>query len=164
MLKMVSGFWHQGVLAVTIVACAALTTAPGVRADSTFHTQQIPLLAVGTAPLHSGFVVDIHTNGRVNYALERYVLNGAQPDTTYQVWTRLSFDSSCSPVAASLLDATFTTNPAGNGEAGSVLTVPTILSFGLPLPTTVYVEWNVMQGGVLAYQTTCTPVALDTAP
>src|SRR5579859_2890748 len=46
----------------------ALTLALGVfsgvpvRADSTFHTEQISLMAVNGAPLQSGFVVDIHTN------------------------------------------------------------------------------------------------------
>lgn len=164
MFKVVAGFWYRGVLVITVVACVALSTTPVVRADSTFHTEQIPLTPAGAAPLQSGFVVDIHTNGPVNYALERYVLNGAQPDTTYQVSTQLSFDSSCSTVAASVPDATFGTNAAGNGEAGSVLTVPAVLSFGLSLPTTVYVTWIVTEGSSVVYQTNCTTVALDTVP
>jgi hypothetical protein len=36
---------------------------PQVAADQTFHTERIPLMGVSDAPLHSGFVVDVHANG-----------------------------------------------------------------------------------------------------
>ena len=72
----------------SIVAVAALVMslamAVPASADQAFHTQRIPLSAVGDAPLKSGAVIDIHTQGPTIYAQERYVLVGAEAGTTYQ--------------------------------------------------------------------------------
>ena len=69
----------------SIIAVAALATslamAVPASADQTFHTQRIPLSPVADAPLKSGAVIDIHTQGPTIYAQERYVLIGAEADT-----------------------------------------------------------------------------------
>jgi len=144
----------------------ALTLALGVfsgvpvRADSTFHTEQIPLMAVNGAPLQSGFVVDIHTNGPVNYALERYVLVGAAPNTSYQVVTWVYADPGCTTTLLpfALPDAGLQTNVSGDGEAGHSISPATVQPFrGM----TLYLVWQVMMGSTVAYQTACIPVALD---
>ena len=108
---------------VALALLGLVVPASQARADQTFHTQQIPLMPVSGAPLHNGFVVDVHTNGPTIYAVERYVLNGAEPITTYQVQTLAYANgtncASASPLVA-LQDALLTTNVTGNGEAGHV--------------------------------------------
>src|SRR5438552_244065 len=71
-------------IAAAAVAAAAFAAAPAL-ADQVFHTSHAAVHAVAGAPLQSGFVNDIHSNGTVNSAHEEYHLNGAQPNTTYQV-------------------------------------------------------------------------------
>ena len=89
-------------------------------ADQVFHTSHAPAHSVVAAPLQSGFVTDIHTNGTVNAARDEYHLNGAQPNTTYQVQLVIYGDQSCagSPFAT-VPTAMLTTNVAGNGNANT---------------------------------------------
>jgi hypothetical protein len=132
---------------------------PQVSADQTFHTERIPLLPVAGAPLHQGFVVDVHANGPVIFAQERYVLVGATPNGVYQVqlMAHLSSDGSCSGrLIATIPEATLLTNAAGNGEAGF-----TFIPAQAPPPGTYDLQWQVLTGGTVAYQTACTPVAID---
>jgi hypothetical protein len=49
------------------------------RGDAVYHSQHIALRPVGSAPLRSGFVENIHTNGPTVYAMQRYALVGAVP-------------------------------------------------------------------------------------
>ena len=37
-------------------------------ADQVYHTERLELVPVGGAPLQSGFVVNIHPNGPINFA------------------------------------------------------------------------------------------------
>src|SRR6266542_1717276 len=77
------------------VAALALLLAPITLAlaDQDFHTERLPfsLTAEGAAAepphptLRSGHVVDIHANGPQIGALERYVINGARPNSSYDV-------------------------------------------------------------------------------
>jgi hypothetical protein len=153
------GFRLLGIVAALALALGVLS-GPSARADSTFHTEQIPLMPVGGAPLHVGFVVDIHTNGPVNYALERYVLVGAAPNTTYQVVTWVYANSSCTTTLLPfpLPDATLQTNVAGNGEAGHSISPAAVDGFrGM----TLYLVWQVIMGTTVVYQTACIPVPLD---
>jgi hypothetical protein len=132
---------------------------PQVSADQTFHTERIPLLPVAGAPLHQGFVVDVHANGPVIFAQERYVLVGATPNGVYQVQLNVHApsDTSCSgaTVLPPIPEATLLTNAAGNGEAGFTFTPPG------PPAATYYLQWQVLSQGTVAYQTACTPVAVD---
>ena len=66
------------------IAVAAVLV-PAASADRVFHTLHAEVHPVGSAPLRSGFVNDIHTEGVVNGAHEVYHLNGALPRTTFQV-------------------------------------------------------------------------------
>jgi hypothetical protein len=75
------------------------------------------LHAVGGAPLQSGFVNDVHTNGVVNGAHQIYHLNGASPNTTYAVTINLYLgDPTCTTAPIAIPTATITTNGAGNGN------------------------------------------------
>src|SRR5215207_7319600 len=143
----------------SIAAVAALFTmlilVPSVGADQVFHTQQIELMPVNGAPLRSGFVVDIHANGPRIAALERYVLSGAAPNTTYQVQLQLYGNATCSggAVAVPIPTASLSTNTSGNAQASW-----TFLPSDIPESlhnTTIYLVWQVLTGGGVAYQTSC---------
>lgn len=146
------------VTALTVGLLSLSALAPVASADQTFHTERIPLVPVNGAPLKSGAVVDVHANGPVIYAQERYILVGAAPDTTYQVQIAAysSKDTSCSKPFATIPEATLTTNRAGNGEAGF-----TFAPSQAPPAGTYNLQWTVLTGGAVAYRTACTSVALD---
>jgi hypothetical protein len=97
------------------------------------------------------------------FAHEVYVLNGASPDTAYQV-TLLVYagDTTCSskPVADGINTAVLTTNDAGNGRADAVLApgdIPGFLRNG-----THGVAWKLTApDGTIRYRTGCSSVTLD---
>src|SRR5260221_8599702 len=111
---------HVGMfaLAAMIVGAPIVLAGPGV-ADSVYHSGHYNLTAVNAAPLRSGFVENIHANGPTVYAHEQYVLNGAAPNTTYQVVLMIfPGDTTCSGTpAVAIPTATIHTNAAGDGVA-----------------------------------------------
>ena len=67
------------------------------------------------------FVENIHANGPNVFAHEQYVVNGAEPNTTYSValWIYAAGSGSCAGApTVKFTTETFTTNAAGNGETG----------------------------------------------
>jgi hypothetical protein len=142
-------------LAVTAVAVAV----PLAAADAVYHSQHIALNPIGSASLRSGFVENIHADGPQVYAHELYVLNGAEPDTTYQVTLLLyPFDPSCLSSATPIPTATFQTNSAGDGVGQFVFRpkdVPEALR-----GATQGIRWEVTSG-TSAYSTDCSSVTLD---
>jgi hypothetical protein len=139
------------------VAAAALVASPAL-ADQVFHTSHAAVHPVAGAPLQSGFVNDIHTNGTVNAAHEEYHLNGAQPDTTYQVQLLIYGTQSCTGAPLLVLPtAQLTTNGAGNGNADAAFPA------GPPNnpPLRVGVVWQFLANGVPVYATDCVPVTAD---
>jgi hypothetical protein len=145
------------VLAVASTA-ALLALATSALADRVFHTLKAPLSPVGGAPLRSGWVSDSHANGPIIGAHEEYHLNGASPNTTYQVVIQFSPGVTDCSAAGPFLTANFTTNSAGNGNAD--WTFPG----GPPLPavTKNSAVWQLVgPGNVVAYQTGCEPVFID---
>ncbi len=149
-------FRRKALVAVVLALAALPVVASTATADQIFHTSHAALTPIGNAPLRSGFVNDIHTNGVVNSAQERYQLNGAMPTTTYTVtlWVYFS-DPTCSAVPPFLFPtSTFTTNASGNGEAG--FTFPA--SPSTAPPTLNGIRWVITSGGVPQYQTACVPV------
>ena len=150
---------RHGIVLVALVLGMLPLVASTAAADQYFHTSHAALTPIGGAPLQSGFVNDIHANGGVIAAQERYVLNGAMPDTTYSVALHLSFaDPTCTVVNAVFPSTTFTTNGAGNGEAG--FTFNSTKPPPPPNPRTVYIRWVISSGGVPQYQTDCIPVSI----
>jgi hypothetical protein len=145
-------------LAAVAVAAAFATTA---AADQYFHTSHATLSPIGDASLQSGFVNDIHTNGATISAQERYVLVGAEPNTTYTVSLNIYTNATCTTLVRSVQTATFTTNAAGNGEAEH-----TFFQTGPWPPTTpptlrtVYIQWVFSTEGVPQYETGCIPVVV----
>jgi hypothetical protein len=76
---------------VPILLLAMAVTAGPAVADQSQHTTRLSLsvTATGTAAgypeLQSGQVVNTHTSGPVNFAIENYMVNGAKPDTSRMV-------------------------------------------------------------------------------
>lgn len=142
-----------------VLAVAGISTASPASADAVYQTQHIELQPVGGAPLRAGFVQNIHANGPMTYAMERYVLVGAQPLTTYTVTLQLFEDPSCATAIGPFPSISFTTNGAGNG-VGRLRLPPS----AIPPPfrgRTIGVVWQLSVGGTLTYQTACSTVTLD---
>src|SRR5512135_3036771 len=133
--------------ALTVVALATLP-GPAARADQVSHSHHIALHPVGHEPLWSGFVDNIHAH-------EIYVLNGAQPATTYQVTLSIfAANPACQGSPDLVLPtATITTNPAGNGKGDAVFRpsdVPANLRHA-----THGVIWTVSDSSGTEYSTRC---------
>jgi hypothetical protein len=144
-------------IAPLALAVALVLVSPAL-ADKIFHTSHALLHPVAGAPLRSGFVNDIHTNGVVNGAHEEYHLNGAQANTTYQVQLELFASQSCAGAAFAVAPtAQLTTNGAGNGNAD--FTFPAGAPNNPPLQ--VGIVWQLVANGVVVYETGCVPVTVD---
>ena len=143
--------------AATLALVLAMGLAVSAAADSNFHTQRIPLMPVDDAPLRSGFVIDIHANGPRVFAHERYVLNGAMPNTTYQVALEVFAESTtCATNIATVNTAILRTNTVGNGTAEAFFRPEEV-----PHNVTVGIAWEFTSDGGVAYQTACTEVTTD---
>jgi hypothetical protein len=150
---------RRALMIVLAAGVATVAAAVAARADGTYHAHQYALAPVGGAPLRAGFVENIHANGPNVYAHELYVLNGARPDTTYQVVLRIfPGDPSCSSSPLVLPTATLSTNAAGNGIASHVFTPADADGLrGL----TVGGMWMVLNGATVDYASGCETVQLD---
>jgi hypothetical protein len=145
-------------------ALLCLALSPGVAAaDSVYHTERLALEPVGGAR-GAGMVVNIHPNGPVVFASERYALRGAEPNASYTVW--LIIDASdvtgCDfPGLTIQMKADLQTNAAGNG------TSPADFYFapgGIPAclrNVSFPIHWEVTLADVLTHQTDSTIVTLD---
>jgi hypothetical protein len=143
---------------ILAAAVLAVVLAPVALADGVYHSSHIALIPVGSAPLRSGFVENIHPNGPNVFAHEEYVLNGAMPNTSYTVTIHAFAGSGCTNALFDLDTATLTTNPAGNGTAEKVFTPADV---GGLANSTTYFYWTVSTGGSVAYMTACQTIRLD---
>jgi hypothetical protein len=142
-----------------VLMAAALV--PVVAADQVYHSEHLVLSPVDNAPLRSGFVENSHANGPQIGAVERYVLNGASPNTSYQVTLQVyAFDPGCDggadplPIPTSVIQ----TNVSGNGSAKAVFVPEDSAGF----QGDHGIRWEVsVVGGSVAYETICTTVTID---
>jgi hypothetical protein len=148
-----------------VVAGVLLTVSlsgSAASADQTYHSQHYDLTPVDGAPLHIGFVENIHANGPNVFAHELYVLNGAAPNNSYQVELSIwlsNLTCSGSPTAT-IHPADLETNASGNGEADHVFTPQNVEDAGL-LGRTVSATWLLSTRGSPSYETGCEVVTLD---
>lgn len=149
------------IAAVALMAAATLTST--ALADQVYHSEHLALSPVGSAPLKSGFVENIHPNGPQVYAHEIYSLKGAAPDTTYLVFLLVHLgDPGCDGSTATNFGSTeLPTNGAGNGTADRFIpSVPDAIR-----NQTHGVRWEVTMRindvDTLVYKTDCTNVTLD---
>jgi hypothetical protein len=128
-------------------------------ADAVYRSGHYDLTVVDAAPLRSGFVENIHANGPNVYAHEQYALNGAAPNTTYQVVLMIfPLDTTCSSTPMSIPTATIQTNAAGNGVSYFVFTPA---DAGGLRGETVGAIWTVSAGSAPNYETACETIVLD---
>src|SRR4051812_12333318 len=119
-----------------VMTAVAFTLVPGAAADDVYHSEHMALEPVGSAPLRTGFVENTHANGPAVYAQEIYILNGAAPNTDYEVHlVAYAFDPGCEGAPTDFGSAPLTTNGAGNGRAKRVFR-PTDVPAGLRDATT----------------------------
>lgn len=139
---------------------ALFVLAGSAAGDAVYHSQHIDLQPVAGAPLHAGFVENIHVNGPQVYAHEVYVLNGAEAGATYQVTIQLyPFDTTCSGTPSPIPTALLATNGHGNGKAQFFFRpadVPPALR-----GATHGILWQLSSGGSVVYRTGCSAVTLD---
>jgi len=144
----------------------AFTAGPAV-ADQSQHTDRLLLsvTAAGTAAGHpelqSGQVVNTHTSGPVNFAIENYMINGAKPDTAYAV-VSLLFAGSCSgPFAFPFATgAILATDAHGDAHGQAKISPAQVTGFGIH-NTDWGITWTLVAGGVTAYTTACSQVHID---
>ncbi len=150
------------VLALTLLALFVLQIAPA-GADATYHTDRVELTAVGGAPLRSGFIANIHPNGPQVAAHEVYVLNGAEPNSTYQVLlVGYVAEPTCSGTPLPIPTAMLTTNVAGNGRVDFVFTPADVpAEWRPPNPNVHGVRWEIHLDGALVYESDCNAIPLD---
>jgi hypothetical protein len=147
-------------LCAFVAAISALLLPAYASADRVYHSEHLQLASVGGAPLHHGFVENIHPNGPQVYAHEIYSLKGALANTTYQVFLLAHIgDPGCDSSTATNFGFTeLTTNAGGNGTADRF-----IPSVPLEIRNQTHgVRWEVrLPNGTLVYRTACTNVTLD---
>jgi len=142
-----------------LAGIVVMTGAVSARADGLYHSQHIALSPIGDAPLRSGYVENIHANGPNVYAHEQYVVNGAEPNSTYQVVLLVfPLDTTCSGAPVTIPTALITTNAAGNGNTYHVFTPADAEGLhGL----TVGGTWILTNGNTAEYTTSCATIHLD---
>jgi hypothetical protein len=146
-------------LTAAVLLIAALA-APITYADRVYHTEHLNFVAVGGAPLRSGFVQNIKAEGPRVYAHEIFKLNGALARTTYTVTRDFFFlDPECSGTTVFHSPvATLQTNASGNAKADVFVRPAEVAGF----EGVHGVTWTVREsGGDIAYRTPCTAVTLD---
>ena len=131
-----------------------LGTGGPVAADAVYHTERLPFVGESNSQFH-GQVLNIHPNGPVNGAIERYQVVGAEPSTEYAVWIQVCDDGD---FVDFLQTTELTTNRQGNGHGSFRLSAEALGPFhGLVL----VIRWTLQTDGEVVYATPCTTVTID---
>ncbi len=154
------------ILSLVGAVVLSLLQVPRALADQTYHSERLDLWrtaagqAAGHPKLRSGQVVNIHPNGPVNGAIERYMINGAAANTTYQVVIEAFADLKCAGDSALSIPTTLlSTNRQGNAHGQAGFSRDDLIPFS---GQTLGVFWTLVgNGGVIAYRTDCTVVSID---
>lgn len=149
--------------AATVGAIAlALAGVSTALADRAYHSERLPLTLTeegaeaGHPELQSGQVVNIHPNGPVVAAIEKYMVNGAASNTDYEVVLSVA-TGGCNGVGDfELSTAVLSTNARGSAHGDVVFDDLSFLQ-----GCTVEVNWMLQAEGITAYTTETTTVALD---
>jgi len=153
---------------LTLLALASVgivSTITTAFADQVFHSTRLTVMPIGDNSLSNGDVVDIHTDGLINYAIEVYHLIGAAPNTTYSVVYQISGAPFGTPVCGGSTvpfpnGATVTTDAQGNGQ-GQLKIAPSFIDLLGLHGQTLGLSWQFVANGAPAYETDCISVGLD---
>lgn len=137
-----------------LVAIAVLATGGAAAADGVYHSERLSF-AGGSDPAFHGQVINIHPNGPVNGALERYQVVRAEPSTDYGVWIQFCVDATFEDFTQT---AVLTTNRQGNGQASAVFSAADLAPFS---GATVSIRWVLRVDTADVYATPCTTVTID---
>jgi hypothetical protein len=135
------------------VLLTLLVGTSSATADRVYHTERLELVPVeGSGEAGSGMVVNIHPNGPVVGALERYQLRNATPHAEYVVWIVIG-DQDFMPTA------TLHTDRHGNGHAKARFSAEDLAPFsGAVIPG---LKWVLRRDNADAYETPETTVSID---
>jgi hypothetical protein len=130
--------------------------------DKAYRTERLefnltPAGAVAGHPeLRAGQFVNVHANGPVIYTQERFMLNGARPETVYQLVLR--FQDGCEgPVLFDFPFVVLETDGHGNAHARNTFHPEDVSLRGTIHITAILVD----PAGVDAYTTPCFDAVLD---
>ena len=137
-----------------LMTMAILATAGTAAADGVYHSERLPF-AGGADPAFHGQVVNIHANGPVNGALERYQVVRAEPSTDYEVWIQFCEGPDFTDFTQT---AVLTTNLRGNGHASARFSAADLAPFS---GATVTIRWVLRADAADVYATPCTTVTID---
>ena len=150
---------------ILLLSLTAFLSKP-VSANQAYHTQNLELtltqagMLAGNPVLRAGHVANIHASGPNIGAIERYLIEGAKPNTSYNVVTDV-FLTCGGTHLLQLNDAVLMTNANGDAQAGKVISDTFIDGFlNGATSLTFGVQWSFLSGGITAYQTACTTVTL----
>jgi hypothetical protein len=154
------------ILSLVGAVVLSLLQVPRALADQTYHSERLDFWrtaagqAAGHPKLRSGHVVNIHPNGPVNGALERYMINGAAANANYQVVIVAFPDLGCAGTPGlSIPTDLLETNRQGNAHGQGHFSRADIDPFS---GATFGVSWTLVdEDGVVAYRTDCTVVSID---
>jgi hypothetical protein len=137
-----------------LVAIAILATGGPAAADGVYHSERLSF-GGGSDPAFHGQVVNIHPNGPVNGALERYQVVRAGPSTDYEVWIQFCTDVGFEDFTQT---AVLNTDQRGNGHASAVFSAADLVPFS---GATVTIRWVLRSDAADVYATPCTTVTID---
>ena len=142
-------------LILAIVSIVAISATGGVAAaDRAYHSERLSFSG-GSDPAFHGQVVNIHANGPVNGALERYQVVGAAPSTDYEVWIQFCGDGGFADFTQTTVLAT---DARGNGHASAAFSAADLAPFS---GATVVIRWVLRVDATDVYATPCTTVTID---
>lgn len=147
---------------IAFILSAAFASYSIAFADEVYHSERLPFHATGASghpALAAGHIINIHPDGPVVGAIQNYMVNGARPNTDYDVVETL-FEG-CSAGDAQLFSlrwTTLTTDEHGNGTVRNVISAENLAPFS---GMTVGAIWTLEHEGVVAYRTRCTVGTID---
>jgi hypothetical protein len=137
-----------------LAAIAILATGGPAAADGVYHSERLSFSG-GSDPAFHGQVVNIHPNGPVNGALERYQVVQAEPSTDYEVWIQFCTDVEFEDF---MQTAVLNTDRRGNGHASAGFSAADLAPFS---GATVIIRWVLRSDAADVYATPCTTVTID---
>lgn len=139
-------------LLMAVAIAGAFGVAATTHADQVYHSERLVLSPTDSSVGGTGQVINIHPNGPVVGALERYQLRGGEAHTAYEVWIQFCGGDDF------LQTATLQTDRHGNGHAQGYFSAEDLAPFsGL----VVNIRWALRSGGANVYVTECTTVTID---
>ena len=137
-----------------IVTIAILATGGAAAADGVYHSERLSF-GGGADPAFHGQVVNIHPNGPVNGALERYQVVRAEPSTDYEVWIQFCEEGAFTDFTQT---AVLNTDLRSNGHTSAGFSAADLVPFS---GATVMIRWVLRVDAADVYATPCTTVTID---